>query len=327
MVPCWSRTVALSTCVAWSCLHAGDVMAEERATNPALAHDLFDQGRALMEKKDYARACNKFEESRQLDPGRGGGTLLNLALCRELAGETGTAWALFRAARSVAIQDRREDRQAFAEQHIAALGPKLLRLRVIVPQEARVPGLLVRRNGVPLGEGEWGEALVVDPGVVLIEVEAPGKRPERLTVRLDEGAGSKEVTVPALTDIRANADADLQAQAARAAGRPQRVAGIITGGVGLAALAVSGILGLRAVNRQNEADRLCPDYDHCDPRGLEASSEAASDARASTVFAVAGALAVVGGVVVFLTAPTSPKAKVSAPGQGRAPAWALSFRF
>ena len=82
-------------CIALLWLGGGTARAEARPSDSALAHDLFDQGRALMEQKDYSRACKKFEDSRRLEVDGGGGTVLNLALCSEALGKTGTAWAEF----------------------------------------------------------------------------------------------------------------------------------------------------------------------------------------------------------------------------------------
>src|SRR6185436_4933890 len=95
------------------------------------------------------------------------------------------------------IRDRRPERQEFAEEHIAALTPRLCRLRIVAPQEARAPGLVVLRNGVPLGEGAWGDALAVDPGEQIVEARRSGALPMRLTVRVGEGE-QRDVTIPAL---------------------------------------------------------------------------------------------------------------------------------
>src|SRR5262245_63276914 len=102
-------------------LFAPPIRAEAPSDQGALARELFDQGRALLETKDYERACEKFAESQRLDPG--GGTLLNLALCHELSGKTASAWTEFDQALRMARADGRSDREEFARTHIDALVP------------------------------------------------------------------------------------------------------------------------------------------------------------------------------------------------------------
>jgi hypothetical protein len=68
----------------------------------------------------------------------------------------------------------------------------------------------------------------------------------------------------------------------------------------LTAIAVGTAFGLRAVNRQHDADALCPDYDHCNPQGITLSADALNDGRISTVAFVGGAVLVAGAVVSYL---------------------------
>ncbi len=269
--------------------------AEERSQDSALAHELFDQGRALMDRGDYERACAKFEESRRLDEGSGGGTLLNLALCEEKRGRTGSAWALFRKARSMAVRDRREDRQAFADEHIAALTPRLSRLRVTVPEAARLPNLVVLRNGVALGGSEWGEALVVDPGTQVVEAKAPGHISSREVVTVGGDSAAMEVSVPVLKPSPSTPERHSIPSRARA----PTVAEILVGGAGVTAMANGGAFGVRAISRERNAATLCPDYDHCNPQGIELSADAARDGRVSIVTFVGGAAMLAGAVVSY----------------------------
>lgn len=248
-----------------------------------------------MEEHDYDRACAKFEESRRLDSGGGGGTLLNLALCEEKRGRTGTAWALFRKARSVALRDRREDRQEFADEHIASLTPRLSRLRIVVPAAARLPDLVVLRNGVALGESEWGEALVVDPGPQVVEAKAPGRVSSREIVTVLGDGAPMEVSVPLLKAFPKSSDEHPVPRHARA----PTVAEILVGGAGLTSMAIGGVFAVRALRREQNADALCPDYDHCNPQGIELSADAARDGRVSIVTFVTGAALLAGAVVSY----------------------------
>jgi hypothetical protein len=264
-----------------------------------------------MEQGEYPRACVKFEESRRLDPGSGGGgTMLNLALCQELSGRTGTAWAYFRTAFSLAVRDKRADRQAFAQQHIDSLTPRLLRLRVVVPRDARLPGVVILRGGVALGQGEWGEALVVDPGEHLVEARAPGRTPFRQVIHLEGDGTSHELTIPVL----ARASPENGTMVGKARPDPTiRVVGVLVGGAGLATIAMGGIFGVRALERQNEADELCPNYGHCKPIGISLSADAASDGRASTALLIGGAVLLATGTVLFLAAPLRTRSNHHSP--------------
>lgn len=88
-----------------------------------LSDKLFYEGTELMAKGDVDEACRKLEQSLVLL--RRGGTLLNLALCREAQGQRAVALTLFEDAREMAARDGRTDRREVAEQHIAALRAKL----------------------------------------------------------------------------------------------------------------------------------------------------------------------------------------------------------
>lgn len=59
------------------------------------------------------------------------GTQIALASCYEKLGKTASAWAEFRAAASAAVKVH-DKRQQFAEEHAAALEPKLSKIAVVV---------------------------------------------------------------------------------------------------------------------------------------------------------------------------------------------------
>ena len=131
------------------------------ARDEALAQSLFDAARALMDRGDYARACPMFAESQRLDPG--GGTILNLAACREKEGKLGQAWTLFQEALAIAVHDKNANREATARTRIAALEPRvpfvLVSLDVSVPDFVR-PEL----DGHVLPRTALGTRIAVDPG-------------------------------------------------------------------------------------------------------------------------------------------------------------------
>src|SRR5437899_2884511 len=117
------RRAALALSVIATMSVAGRARADGEVDPRVIAEQLFDDGRALLEAKRYPEACAKLAESQRLDPG--GGTLLNLGICRELEGKTASAWAVLRDALGQAVSDKRSDREEVARAHLARLEPRL----------------------------------------------------------------------------------------------------------------------------------------------------------------------------------------------------------
>ena len=125
-----------------------------------------------MQKKEYARACEKLKASHDLDP-TATGTLLNLALCHERIGKPATAWAEFR---QVAAESagRREDRVKLAREHEGKLLPILSRVRIFVRPDTRVEGLSLRLDkGPPIAEASWGTELPSTPASTCSRLRRP----------------------------------------------------------------------------------------------------------------------------------------------------------
>jgi tetratricopeptide (TPR) repeat protein len=285
-------------------LHAAAASAQPVDERSTLGQELFDQGRALMEQKDYPRACKKFEESARLE--RAVGTLLNLALCYELQNKTRTAWAHFNEALSLARREGRLDRQRFAEEHIAALAKRMSRVRIVVPRSSRISGLTVRRNDIALTEGAWNEALSVDPGPMVVEASAPGRTPFKTTITVGPEADLKTVVIPLL-----DPEAPRTATPVSMRGKTHRWLAYGAGAVGLAAIGVGSFFGIRAIDRNNRAEDLCPNADRCDPSAFSISEQAVSDGRLATYFFAGGAVFLGAGGVLFVTAPSGQQGRAA----------------
>lgn len=200
------------------------------AAQQAAAEDLYQQGIALASQGSWAEAATKLEESNRID--RAPGTTLNLAECYVHLGRLASAWSLFEEA--AAIFGRRsppDARAAAAKERAAALHPKLSRLRIDVPQTARVAGLLVKRDGALVGEAQWGTAIAVDSGSHMLEVIAPDRKPWRSTVNVQGESATVAVTVPVLEEDVG------QPPAARS-----NLPAYVVGAAGAAALIVGGAL-------------------------------------------------------------------------------------
>jgi hypothetical protein len=201
-----ARRLARTVVIAWAtgALHVPSMAAAESpdlrngtpAPNDAVL--LFNEGRALLEAKDYTGAAAKFEESFRLKPG--GGTQLNLALAYELAGRTASASAAFGDALRLGQRDRRADRIQEAQSHIDELEARLSRLRIVVSESLGASGLELRCDGIVLGETSWNLDVPLDPGDHRIVATAPDKKPWTVMVTLGEDADRQELVVPPLVD-------------------------------------------------------------------------------------------------------------------------------
>jgi hypothetical protein len=181
--PWWLLLAAPTAAAVWPpCAHAADGTDSSAVENPdskAEAQALFDEGRNLVEHRQFQEACPKFAESQRLDPGIG--TELWLADCYENNGQVASAWASFKEAAATAalVHDKRE---TVARDRATALETKIPRLMIVVSDTAAVQGLEVRRDGVIMASTAWGFALPVDPGVHTIAATSLGRQPSRSRV-------------------------------------------------------------------------------------------------------------------------------------------------
>jgi hypothetical protein len=237
---------------------------------------------------------------------------LNLGDCFEQIGRTASAYGAFDEAEALARRTGDEPRAQEARRRRRALEPKLARIAVIIPGPSRVEGLTVWRNGRLLGAGQWDAAVPVDPGRHRIDAKAPGRRPWKVTVRVDPVPGTLRLTIPELP-------AD---ETASPAGRPgQRIAGIVIGSAGLGALATGGGFAIAAAIKNEASLKHClpDDPNQCYAKGVVFRNESIRFADTATVLASVGAVAFTTGAVLILTAASS-----RSPGQ-QARIWAMPF--
>ena len=301
--------------------------AEPTAADKTLAAALFREGKALMDKNDFAPACAKLEESQRLDPG--GGTLLNLALCHEKRGLPATAWEEFIEALGIARRDNRQARIDLAEEHIAKLEPTLSKVTIVVPPEADEPSLEITRDGAVVGRAAWGMPFPVDPGEHRVQATAPNKTPFTKTLTISAGApATVAVRIPVL-DRAAVAAPEAAAPVSAAAaplpaappadrpstGRPvsppadlpavsrssaQQVWGWSAIGLGGAGLVIGTVLTVLAVEKKNDSHDRCP-RDPCDAQAVSLAQDAGRFADFATVGFGVGFAALAAGVILLVT--------------------------
>jgi hypothetical protein len=282
---------------------------------------LFDDAKRLVQKGDAASACPKFEESERLEPGIG--TKLNLADCYERIGRGASAWILYLEVENDTKRNGQVERQKLAHDRAAALQPTLPRLTIDVPQASRSNGLTIVRDGVSVGDPQWGLGVPVDPGQHVVQVSAIGKKAWQTTVTVGGPGSAQTLSIPLL------ADAPLSLQKADAgpvkpANRARRTAGFISMGVGGAGVIVGSVFGLRAISKNNQSDSASDcKGDVCVKGGVGASArdDARSAGNLSTVAFAIGGAAVAAGVVLVLI-----DSKKEAPAAGQVSAGAYATR-
>ena len=296
------------------------VASAQGGAQSAIAEDLFRQAKVLMEQSKYREACEKFEGSQRLDPSTG--TLLNLADCNEKLGKLASAWAQFGEASILAKRAGTADRAAVAQDRAKALEPRLSRVRIVVADSARVPGLELRRDDIVLDSAVWNGLSVTDTGKHVFKATAPGKLAWTSTVDVQGEGKATDVVVPPLVDAAVEAKPEGKPE-----GKPEvkplppvevpmapppppppppepnarRTAGFVVGGIGVAGLAVGGILGLVARSDWKRAD--CP-ANRCKTAADQSSAESAKrKATASTVGFIAGGVLAAAGITLVLVSP------------------------
>jgi hypothetical protein len=87
---------------------------------------------------------------------------------------------------------------------------------------------------------------------------------------------------------------------------------LVTGGIGLAGVAVGALFGVLAIDRDNAARGAGCDATTCPTQSaLAISADAKTFAVASDIAFIAGGVLVITGIVCLLAAPRSPAARVA----------------
>ncbi|APR80181.1 Hypothetical protein A7982_05528 [Minicystis rosea] len=282
-------------CVITGAALSSAARAQTSSVDRSAAQALFDEARRLTAAQRWTEACPKLAESQRLDPSMG--TQFYLAECMERTGRVATAWTHYLEVADAARAAGRRDREQHARTRAAALEARLPRLVVRVSAEAsRTPGLVVTRDGVALGDAQWAAPIPVDPGEHTIEASARGKQRWTSTVQVREGAAI-EVVVPSLLDERTA----IEPPTKETSRSPLHIAGIVSGAVGLAGIAVGTGFGIAAIVRKNasNADGHCDAANTCDAVGKGLRRDSLGAATASTVAFVVGSAAIAGGAILL----------------------------
>jgi len=287
-----SARLGFSALYACALLLLGRASHAQDPRDPAAAEELFRQGRAAAEKRDYLAARAKFRESNRLDPALG--TLFNIADCEEKLGRLATAWTLFQeVAQRLAAGD---DRRAIALERARALEARVPRLSVHLATSAR-SDLEVRRDGVVLGSASLDTWLPVDPGEHVVVVSAKGTEPRSFVTHVGEGERAQ-------LEVRPGAPLAGWAAANSAAPSAQSndTAAYLLSGLGAAGLVTGVVAGILVLDRKHTVDQNCTDH-ICNQAGYDAAQSGQTLGVVTTVGLVTGALGLGSATYLFLSAP------------------------
>jgi hypothetical protein len=288
----------------------------------AEAEALFSEGDALMKQGKIAEACDAFEASNRLEARAG--SLIRLGECREKNHQLASAWSAYKDALT-RVKDAKK--KAIATDRVTQLEAKLSYLTVSVPDDSRVDGLALTRNGQPFDPALWNRAVPVNGGEYVIGGRAPGHEEWKTTVTVPNEAGKISVEVPKFKELGklvppppdksspetaklgvkplAGEDRDDGGQASR--WTPRRKVAIGVGGAAAVGLVAGIVLGTQAKAKQDDAHALCPDRQTPCAGADQAEALIKAGQRralgANVAFGVAGVAAIVAGVLWFTGAP------------------------
>jgi hypothetical protein len=314
-----SRPAPVAAVVAGAALSlVSSVASAQTGSNAAVAQVLFDEARALTAKGKFTEACPKFAESQRLDPGIG--TEFNLAECEQHIGKTASAWAHYLEVADRAHVEKQGARERVARARAASLAPHLAHLTISRAAPGDTRAIEIRRDGIVVGAAQYGVPAPVDPGQHEVAASAPGKKPWSRTLRTPADAATV-VAVPSLEDAEvpvvapaapalvassspSSAAFDTGAASAdsASAGRGQRIAGITVGALGIVGLGVGAAFAIVSKGKHDDAESHCTGS-LCDATGVSLRSDAIHAGNAATIALAVGGAALVGGGIVFFTAP------------------------
>ena len=200
------RVVIAAACIAATLAGSAPVFSQDKPRDPVAAEALYLSGRKLVGEDKWAEGCEKFRASMELNPAAS--TMINIARCSEHDGKLIQALVDYRRAlqlnQDTLGDERKRKLDEVVKESIAALESKLARVQLMVPNPP--PGLQIKRDGRVLPAATIGETIPVEPGEHVFVVTAPGHRPEKRTVTVEQGE-RLDFEIKLVADPNADADA------------------------------------------------------------------------------------------------------------------------
>ncbi len=271
----------------------------------AEAETLFRQGKKQLAEGKIAEACDTLEASNRVEPRAG--TLILLGECREKNDQLASAWSAFADAK---IRAKDPAKRQFAERRAAALEPRLSYLTVSVPDESRVEGLVITRDGEVVDRGLWNRAMPVDGRKYHIVGKAPGHEAWATDIVVPMEQGSATIDVPKfkvlVTPVGEPAQHDpyflTDVPPSPSPLTTRRWVAIGIGAAGVGAIITGAVFGVSKNDLETRAHSACPDPANC-TQAAQANDllrQAQDKALAANIAYGAGGALAVGAVVLWV---------------------------
>jgi hypothetical protein len=257
------------------------------------ATQLRNQGNQLFEDGSYPEALDKFQQAYAIFPSPK--ILLNIGTTQRNLGRNPEAAETYE--KYLQAPDRDPARVPEVERTIKEIDAVVGHITV----KATVAGSTVTIDGKELGAAPLERTLRVEPGAHKVVAEKAGMQAFVGTLTLKGGEtqiAEADPTPPGVVTKTNTVTVE--------SGKGQRIAAIVVGATGLAAGVVGGVFGGIALSQNGDAADHCrADFPEvCDAEGFSLGATASQSATVSTVLLSVGGAALLGGVILWVTAPT-----------------------
>lgn len=168
----------------------------------------------------------------------------------------------------------------------------------------------VTMDGEVLTDRLDGTALEIDPGKHTFVFETEGEDSITKELVLNEGVKDRRESVQFGNVAAAMGTQSGPPTEQAQGGMPtQRVVALVTGGIGVAGIGTGAVLGVMAMQKKQDAEKLCP-HDCANQTGVDAWHSATTMGTVSTIAFAAGGALLAGAAVLWFTSPTHRSAEV-----------------
>lgn len=296
------------TCFA---LGFGDVTADE-LDDKTRAQTLFLEGRKAIDSGDWATGCPKVRQS--LDLFAVANSHFTVAQCDEQAGHIASALDHWERGAAL-VDDGNDPRTKVAKERIAALEPRVPRIRVVVPPASSSAAIYL--DGAKLEPAALVAPLRVEPGTHVFVVKAASRNDSQREIKIAERERTEFVakigepnSVGPVPTGSGTVAPPPGTGAPAAPMPPMKVAGFVVGGVGVASLLVSAITGGMVVATDGKLGGCDEDKCSITPDKADLNAEYQSYVKANLATFMIGLAATGGGLAMILAAPKNAPPKM-----------------